>query len=53
MAQGLNPLDAAILGTYIVYKTARDLSIEHTSYYVTPILIANNLYKTFSEIKNR
>ncbi len=51
MAQGLTPLEASILGTYIVYKTARDLSIDHTSYYVTPILIANNMYKTFAEIK--
>lgn len=51
MAQGLTPLEASILGTYVVYKTARDLSIDHTSYYVTPILIANNMYKTFAEIK--
>jgi NAD(P)H-hydrate epimerase len=52
MAQGLTPLDASVLGTYIVYKTARDLSLDHTCYYVTPILVADNLYKTFSDIKN-
>jgi len=51
MAQGLTPLEPLSSEHIIVYKTARDLSIDHTSYYVTPILIANNMYKTFAEIK--
>lgn len=51
MAQGLPLMQASVLGSYLVYKTARDLSEEYTSYYVTPRLIADNIYKTIIKLE--
>jgi NAD(P)H-hydrate epimerase len=46
IAQGLTTMQACLIGSYVVYKTARDLSLEYTNYCLTPKIIADNLYKT-------
>ena len=50
IAQGLSSLKASIIGTYVVYDTAQNLSKDYTEYFVTPKLICDNIYKTISKL---
>ncbi|BBE31631.1 bifunctional NAD(P)H-hydrate repair enzyme Nnr [Tepiditoga spiralis] len=47
IAQGLDTINACITGSYIMYKTAKELSNEYTEYFITPKLISENLYIGF------
>lgn len=50
-AQGLSAGKSSVLGSYIVYKTALELTEKYTEYYITPELISQNIYKTLSDLK--
>jgi len=52
IAQGLSTMQACLIGSYVVYKTARDLSLEYTNYCLTPKIIADNLYKTIHQLNS-
>ena len=52
-AQGLDLLQSAVLASYITYKTASSLAQEMTEYSVSPLMIANNIYKTIKELSDK
>jgi len=52
IAQGLTTMQACLIGSYVVYKTARDLSLDYTNYCLTPKIIADNLYKTIQQLNS-
>ena len=47
IAQGLDIINACITGSYIMYKTAKELSNDYTEYFITPKLISENLHIGF------
>ncbi|HQO13101.1 MAG TPA: NAD(P)H-hydrate dehydratase, partial [Petrotogaceae bacterium] len=52
-AQGLDLLQSAVLASYVTYKTAALLAQEMTEYSVSPLLIANNIYKALKELSDK
>ena len=52
-AQGLDLLQSAVLASYVTYKTAALLAQEMTEYSVSPLLIANNIYKALKELSEK
>ncbi|SHF02419.1 NAD(P)H-hydrate epimerase [Marinitoga hydrogenitolerans DSM 16785] len=52
IAQGLNVMEASIIASYLLGRTAEIVSAEKTEYYTTPLDIAKNLYKALLEVIN-